>query len=247
MRQAEYPGQARVRVVGAIGWGWIAAVLAWTVAVVGGEPIAGFTPAEIATGLALVATALIVTGWAVERSRAGWRSTAGAVAAWVLLLGGLGAGYLHRGELLDAARSISEDLGIGLPEATIGQGGEVSVTRRLDGTFVVPAMIGDKDVPFIFDTGASAVVLSAETAAQAGIVVDNLRFRVPVSTANGRAFAAAITLDRMSVGSTQMRRVPALVVRPGVLEGNLLGQTFLQRLESYEVRGKRLVLRASKP
>jgi aspartyl protease family protein len=36
------------------------------------------------------------------------------------------------------------------------------------------------------------------------------------------------------------------VARPGMLEGNLLGQTFLERLESYEVRGKRLVLRATK-
>jgi aspartyl protease family protein len=36
------------------------------------------------------------------------------------------------------------------------------------------------------------------------------------------------------------------VVRSGMLDGNLLGQTFLERLESYEVRGKRLVLRATK-
>jgi aspartyl protease family protein len=69
---------------------------------------------------------------------------------------------------------------------------------------------------------------------------------VPVSTANGRALAAPVTLDRLSVGPIAMRRVPALVAREGLLDGNLLGQTFLEKLESYEVRGNRLVLRAAK-
>jgi aspartyl protease family protein len=37
--------------------------------------------------------------------------------------------------------------------------------------------------------------------------------------------------------------VPALVASPGVLRTSLLGMSFLNRLESWEVRGDRLLLR----
>jgi aspartyl protease family protein len=232
--------------MGAVGWGWITAVVAWAVAVVAKEPIAGLAPAEVAAALGLAAIALMLTGWATERARGSWRGAVGAVAVWAVLVGGLGAAYLHRGNLLDAARAMREEMGIGLPEASVGQGGEVAVTRRFDGTFLIPAKVNDRDVPFLFDTGASSVVLSAETAQALGLRPETLNYRIPVSTANGRGLAAPVTIDRLSVGPIEMRRMSALVARPGMLEGNLLGQTFLERLESYEVRGKRLVLRATK-
>ena len=232
--------------MGAVGWGWILAVAAWTVAVVAREPVAGFAPAEVATALGVLAAALMLTGWASERSRGSWRGTAVAVALWGCTVGGLGTAYLHRADLLDATRAVREEIGLGLPEATVENGGEVAVTRRFDGSFLIPAKIGDRTVAFLFDTGASSVVLSAETAEALGYSVDKLRFRVPVATANGRGLAAPITLDRLAVGSIEVRRVPALVARPGMLDGNLLGQSFLERLDSYEVRGKRLVLRAAK-
>jgi aspartyl protease family protein len=232
--------------MGAAGWGWIIAVFAWTVAVLGTGPVAGISPGEIAGGLGLLAVALMITGWATERARGSWRGAAAAVAVWAVLIGGIGAAYLHRSELIDAARAVSQEMGLGLPEATIGQGGEVAVTRRYDGTFQIPAKVNERTVPFLFDTGASAVVLSAETAQALGFKPENLNFRIPVSTANGRGLAAPITIDRLSVGPIEIRRLPALVAKPGMLDGNLLGQTFLERLESYEVRGKRLVLRAAK-
>ena len=232
--------------MGAAGWGWIAAVLAWTVAVLAKEPIGGFAPGEIAIALGMLSLALMLTGWATERARGSWRGAAGAVAVWAVLVTGLGAAYFNRSELLDAARAVSQDMGLGLAEATVGQGGEVAVTRRYDGTFVVPAKINERDVQFLFDTGASSVVLSAETAEALGFRPETLNYRIPVSTANGRGLAATITIERLAVGPIQVRKLPAMVARPGMLEGNLLGQTFLERLESYEVRGKRLVLRAAK-
>jgi aspartyl protease family protein len=153
---------------GAVGLGWIVAVLAWTVAVLGEGVVLGFAASEVATLLGFAAVALWATGWAVERSRTGWRGTVAAVSIWGVVLAGLGGAYLHRGALLEAARSLGEDAGIGIPQATVGQGGEVSVTRRIDGTFSVPARVNDKEVRFLFDTGASAVVLGAETARQLG-------------------------------------------------------------------------------
>ena len=51
-------------------------------------------------------------------------------------------------------------------------------------------------------------------------------------------------LDRLAVGSIVERQVPALIAQPGQLRTNLLGMSFLNRLESWEVRGDRLMMRA---
>jgi aspartyl protease family protein len=37
--------------------------------------------------------------------------------------------------------------------------------------------------------------------------------------------------------------VPALIAQPGQLRTNLLGMSFLNRLESWEVRGDKLIMR----
>ena len=52
-----------------------------------------------------------------------------------------------------------------------------------------------------------------------------------------------MTLDRIAVGSIEERAVPALIAQPGQLRTRLLGMSFLNRLQSSEVRGDRLVLR----
>jgi aspartyl protease family protein len=95
----------------------------------------------------------------------------------------------------------------------------------------------------VLDTGASAVVLTQEAAKAAGLPLDMLAYNVSVDTANGRARAAAVTLDRLAVGDIVERAVPALIAQPGQLRTNLLGMSFLNRLESWEVRGDKLILR----
>jgi aspartyl protease family protein len=53
-----------------------------------------------------------------------------------------------------------------------------------------------------------------------------------------------VTLDRITIGDIVERSVPALIAPPGTLRTNLLGMSFLNRLESWEVRGDQLLLRA---
>ena len=52
-----------------------------------------------------------------------------------------------------------------------------------------------------------------------------------------------VTLDRLSIGNITERSVPALIAQPGQLRTNLLGMSFLNRLESWEVRGDKLMMR----
>jgi aspartyl protease family protein len=87
------------------------------------------------------------------------------------------------------------------------------------------------------------VVLTQEAAKAAGLPLDFLTYSVSVETANGRARAAPVTLDRIAVGGIVERNIPALIAQPGQLRTSLLGMSFLNRLASSEVRGDRLVLR----
>ena len=103
--------------------------------------------------------------------------------------------------------------------------------------------VNGHETRFIFDTGASTVVLRAEDAGALGFNPETLNYSIPVSTANGAALAAPVTIERLTVGPITERNVRALIARTGVLHANLLGMTFLERLGSYEVRGNRLILR----
>jgi aspartyl protease family protein len=100
-------------------------------------------------------------------------------------------------------------------------------------------------VPMVFDTGASAVVLTHDAAKAAGLPLEVLTYTVNVDTANGRTRAAPVMLDRVSVGAITERSVPALIAQPGQLRMSLLGMSFLNRLESWEVRGDKLIMRGS--
>ena len=95
----------------------------------------------------------------------------------------------------------------------------------------------------VLDTGATAVVLTQEAAKAAGLPLEVLNYNIVVDTANGKTRAASVTLDRIGVGGLVERSVPALIAQPGQLTKSLLGMSFLNRLESWEVRGDKLILR----
>jgi aspartyl protease family protein len=117
------------------------------------------------------------------------------------------------------------------------------VRRRFSGEFIVPAKVNNRTIPFIFDTGASSVVLAADDAAAAGIPISALEFDAPIATANGAATAAVVRLEQIVVGPIVVKGVWALVARHGALKGSLLGMSFLERLKSYGVENGKLVLR----
>jgi aspartyl protease family protein len=119
----------------------------------------------------------------------------------------------------------------------------VQIARAQNGEFALHAKINDVSAPMVIDTGATSVVLTYETAKAAGLPIDLANYDVDVETAGGRVRAARLTLDRIAVGKLVELSVPALVVPRGQLKTNLLGMSFLNRLESWEVRPDKLLLR----
>src|SRR5947209_5129078 len=121
-------------------------------------------------------------------------------------------------------------------------GRTVRVVRGQSGEFAVQARINGTAAAMVVDTGATSVVLTYETAKAAGLPLELLEYDVEVQTAGGHTKAARLTLDRLAIGKLVARTVPALVVPRGTLKTNLLGMSFLDRLESWEVRADRLML-----
>ncbi len=163
-----------------------------------------------------------------------------AMFVWVALALILVVGYAYRFELRNIADRVMAEL---LPGHVITRGRTVEVARAFNGDFDVHAEINGAQVAMVLDTGASSVVLTREDAKAAGLPLEVLSYTVNIDTANGRTRAAPIVLDRIAIGGLVERSVEALVAQPGQLKTSLLGMSFLNRLQSWEVRGDRLLLR----
>jgi aspartyl protease family protein len=150
------------------------------------------------------------------------------------------AGYSYRFELREAGDRVLAEL---VPGHVISHGRTVEVARTSGGDFAISAQINGVRVPMILDTGASSVVLSRDDAKAVGLPLEVLAYTVIIETANGRTRAAPVTLDRIAIGGLLERSVEALVAQPGQLRTSLLGMSFLNRLQSWEVSGDRLLLR----
>lgn len=208
----------------------------------GSASIGGVIEPDQLAGLAFgVGTLVLVTAGYWRRFGTGLRVDLRNLAIWLALGLACVVGYSYRDTLQGVSSRLAGDLNPG--SAVTGPGGTVTITRRRDGDFRVEAEVNGRVQPFVFDTGASAVVLTAESAAALGIRPAESEFSVRVATANGTAFAAPAYLDTLSIGPITERRVSALVARSGMLTQNLLGQSFLSRLPGYEVSGDRLILR----
>jgi aspartyl protease family protein len=220
-----------------IGIGLLAAILRHDQGTIGGLETGDF--ASLVYKLAL----LIFIGSAVlalfrERIAEAFQ----AAMFWVVIGLLLATGYSYRHDLRDVADRVMSEL---LPGRALSRGGIVEIARGNRGEFQIYAEVNGARIPTVYDTGASAVVLTQEAAKAAGLPLDFLNYSVQVETANGRTRAAPVTLDRIKVGGIEERQVPALIAQPGQLRMSLLGMSFLNRLKSSEVRGDRLVLRAN--
>lgn len=159
---------------------------------------------------------------------------------WIVIAAVIAVGYTYRYELKRVGERVLAEL---VPGYGAARGRTVEIARGRGGEFRIGTQVNGARVPMVLDTGASAVVLTQEAAKAAGLPLEVLSYSVTVDTANGRTRAAPVTLDRIAIGDIIERSVPALIAQPGQLKSNLLGMSFLNRLQGWEVRGEKLVLR----
>jgi aspartyl protease family protein len=194
----------------------------------------------------LVALAVFIVGGMVGSYRGRSGVMLRDAVTWIALALGLITIYAYKGDLMPiAARLVAELLPGSAMTVEESTGGvtEVRIRKRLDGHFTTTVKVNGKPISMIVDTGATSIVLRPEDAKKAGIDPNGLTYRVPVLTANGRAMAARVRLDKVAIGPLDRDKVDALVTQPGALTQSLLGMSFLSRLRSYEFSGDFLRLR----
>jgi clan AA aspartic protease (TIGR02281 family) len=108
------------------------------------------------------------------------------------------------------------------------------------GHVLLDAAVNGSPVHFLVDTGATLVALTPGDAASAGFSRSDFVFNVRTSTANGIGRAASVKLREIRLGQFSAYDVPAVVMEN--LGTSLLGQSFLTRLDSYEMRDGVLTL-----
>ncbi|MFA9549778.1 MAG: TIGR02281 family clan AA aspartic protease [Hyphomicrobium sp.] len=169
-------------------------------------------------------------------------------AVWGALALVLIALYSYREDISDIAHRVAGELappGYSLTMRSEQEGEHaVRVRRRLDGHFAVRGAINGQPMTLLVDTGASTVVLKPADAARAGIDTRSLGYTAAVQTANGTTYAAPVRLRSITIGPIELRDVEALVAKPGSINENLLGMSFLRRLRSYEFSKDFLTLRS---
>jgi aspartyl protease family protein len=94
----------------------------------------------------------------------------------------------------------------------------------------------------LVDTGASMVAINVSTAQRIGIDRADLDFRYAVDTANGKARAAYLRLDRIEIGPVRLENIGAMVLEDKALSSTLIGMSFLKGLSSYKVEDGKLHL-----
>ena len=159
---------------------------------------------------------------------------------WVVVGLVLVLAYTYRFELRDVGERVMAEL---VPGRAASHARTVELARGRAGDFQITTHVNGTKVAMVLDTGASAVVLTHEAARAAGLPLEMVKYTVNIETANGHASAAAVTLDRVAIGGLVERSVPALIAPPGQLKVSLLGMSFLNRLQSWEMRGGKVMMR----
>lgn len=118
-----------------------------------------------------------------------------------------------------------------------------SITLRQDnsGHYRTDARVDGVKVDFLVDTGATAVMLSASTAAKLGIRPARSEYTAKVMTGNGEIKAAIVRLNKIEVGDIAVRDVRALVHGDEKMQIDLLGMTFLSQVRWTHDRGKLII------
>ncbi len=200
----------------------------------------GLTQQQFGQLIPLVGILIVIAGGLFSR-RHRFSELFGNLILWAGIFGVALVGYTYREDLTLVASRVFGELVPGVAMVD-GKGGSATFRGGRDGHFQINATVNGADIRTIFDTGASAVVLTHSDAERVGITTSALSYTVPVSTANGTGKAASVILDRVEIGGIVRNNVRAFVAERGALDTSLLGMTYLGTLSRYAVSGNSLEL-----
>lgn len=167
---------------------------------------------------------------------------AGVTAAVAVAVGGtMSSEPIAVPETRSAGATLVDPNGHAPQPVTVAQDGSVELRRSGDGHFYADVAINGSTVRALIDTGATAIALSREDARAAGIATSIGMPNVVGEGASGEVYGEVVTLDSVELGHRVAEDMQAVVLSSG--QQTLLGQSFLARFDSVEIRGDTMVLR----
>lgn len=127
-----------------------------------------------------------------------------------------------------------------VPASTLGRKVRLEADSR--GHFTADFKFNGRRVQAVIDTGATLVAMNASTARRVGISITPADFKYTVETANGKAKAAAARIDSLQIGKIAIDDVDAIVLQDDALKDTLIGVSFLNRLNKYQVENGVLLM-----
>ncbi len=119
----------------------------------------------------------------------------------------------------------------------------LAVAADYRGHYIVHPSVDNYRIKMMVDTGASIVALTAADARALGVRNDASSRKIVLSTANGAVTGFRTVLREIRLGDIVVRNVDAVVLPERALSMSLLGNSFLSKLQGYEVQTGRMVLR----
>jgi aspartyl protease family protein len=168
-----------------------------------------------------------------------WAEKARHVAVWAGIVGVLVLGLTFRDELETVAGRVRGEFSSSYPVASGAR--EMVVSQDENGGFFIMGQVNGVPVRFLVDTGASETVLSPTDARRLGVDTDGLAFDNPAETANGLGYGATFTAESLAVGEVRFKDF-RMLINQTPMSNSLLGMSFLRRLESFRVQGRKLYL-----
>ncbi|MBN9060983.1 MAG: TIGR02281 family clan AA aspartic protease [Rhizobiales bacterium] len=129
------------------------------------------------------------------------------------------------------------------PEPPRSGYGSVTLDAGPGGHYQADVEIYGRRLPMLVDTGATIIALTERDARSVGVNPAPADYTIAVSTANGVARAAPVTLREVRIRNIAVYDVQAVVMPRDAMGRSLLGMSFLKKLRGFGVESGRLVLR----
>ena len=126
------------------------------------------------------------------------------------------------------------------PSTEQSSSGPLSLRREPNGHFFADARVNGATIRFLVDTGASDIALTVEDARKAGVRTQGAS-SVIGSGASGAVMGHQVTIDRVQLGPRSSTQLSGVVIEGG--SQSLLGQSFLAKFASVEIKGDVMTLR----
>lgn len=128
------------------------------------------------------------------------------------------------------------------PRTEVLTGRRVRLDSDARGHFNADFRLNGRGEDAMVDTGASVIAINQSTARRIGLRLSASDFTGAVTTANGRAKAAHVMIERVEIGRIAVRNVQAVVLEDKALSGTLIGMSFLSKLKRFQVEDGMLVM-----